>query len=153
MNTTLDLLSIPIFMLALFALTIFPVKIGADLFGAPNNAIKYCAITVLMQMAAVVFVLVIAKGFFGCCVHVYCYVNDLLASSQGLAHLVVCIHSVHIPYSDRYVCIHSKAASPADVGWNQRLRFSRCLPCLKTKGFDKSSPAVAAYKREARLLI
>lgn len=64
MNTTLDLLSMPIFMLVLFALTIFPVKMGADLFGAPNNAIKHCAITVLLQMAAVVFVLVIAKGFF-----------------------------------------------------------------------------------------
>lgn len=63
MDIILNLLSMPISILILFALTIFPVKMGADLFGAPNNAIKHCAITVLLQMAAVVFILIIAKGF------------------------------------------------------------------------------------------
>lgn len=63
MNAIFDLLSMPISMLILFALTIFPIKMGADLFGAPNNAIKHCAITLLLQMAAVIFILIIAKGF------------------------------------------------------------------------------------------
>lgn len=63
MNAIFDLLSMPIFMLILFGLTIFPVKMGADLLGAPNTAIKHCVITVLLQIAAVVFILIIAKGF------------------------------------------------------------------------------------------
>ncbi len=63
MDIILTLLSMPISMLILFALTILPIKMGADLFGAPNNAIKHCAITLLLQMAAVIFILIIAKGF------------------------------------------------------------------------------------------
>lgn len=63
MDIILNLLSMPLSMLILFALTILPIKMGADLLGAPNNAIKHCAITVLLQMAAVIFILIIAKGF------------------------------------------------------------------------------------------
>jgi hypothetical protein len=63
MDIILNLLSMPISMLILFALTILPIKMGADLLGAPNNAIKHCAITLLLQMAAVIFILIIAKGF------------------------------------------------------------------------------------------
>lgn len=63
MDIILNLLSMPLPILILFALTILPIKMGADLLGAPNNAIKHCAITVLLQMAAVIFILIIAKGF------------------------------------------------------------------------------------------
>lgn len=63
MNITFNIISMPIAVLIMLSLTIIPVKIGADLFGAPNNAIKHCVISVLLQMVAVIFLFIIAKGF------------------------------------------------------------------------------------------
>lgn len=63
MNIMSDVLSMPLSLLILFILTIFPVKMGADLFGAENNAVKRCIIAMLLQMLAVIFLIATTSGF------------------------------------------------------------------------------------------
>lgn len=58
-----DLLSMPLGILLMMALTVMPIKIAADLFGAENNQIKHCAIALTLEVLAAILLIVSVGGF------------------------------------------------------------------------------------------
>lgn len=58
-----DLLSMPLGIMLMMALTVMPIKIAADLFGAENNQIKHCAIAVALEVAAAILLIAVVGGF------------------------------------------------------------------------------------------
>ena len=51
--------------LVLMAITTIPVKIGAELFDAPNKDIKYCALAVVLGTISAVILFKLLGGFLG----------------------------------------------------------------------------------------
>lgn len=65
MDLNFQTVSMVLFFLVLFSLTILPVKIGATIFGATNNELKLCAISVFIGTFLSMVCLMLIGGFLG----------------------------------------------------------------------------------------